>query len=118
MPKLPKFMRNLTVRQTVAMAVASLVLLLASVVLSLSLATNTALENNDLAVLDAQQAQLNQANNMLWREIGEISSAQAMEQRIRAAGYAPPDKVEFLPTAPAPVTATIPLTSTPGEGGR
>jgi hypothetical protein len=118
LPRLPRFMRDLTLRQTVAMVVASGVLLLASVFLSLSLATDTALLNNDLAVLDVKQAQINQANNVLWREIGDVSSAQAMEQRIRAAGYAPPDKVEFLPTAVAPLTATVPLTGTPGEGGR
>ena len=107
-------------RQALVVAIASAVLLLTLVVLWLALSTRTAVLSRQLEESDTRQDQLDQEVNAIWNELGEVTSAQQMNKRMREAGFVPAEGMEFLaqPTATTTLSTTIPATPTVEGGDR
>jgi hypothetical protein len=111
-----KQFRYPTNRQALVAAIASAMLLITLVVLWLATSTRTAVLNYQLETLDERQVQVDEEINAIWTQMGEVTSAQVMERRIRDAGFAPAEGMEFLvqATATAMVSPTVSMTSTDG----
>ncbi len=89
---------NISTRMAWFLAIVSTALLVGLITYWLMLATRTALLSKDLELLETQNKQLIEQINHKWADIGTASTQDAMEQRARAAGYHPPDRVEYLVT--------------------
>ena len=113
MQKLKQF-RYPSNRQALMAAVCSGVLLFTLVVLWLAVSTHTALMSRELDGYDAQLAQITDETNSLWKQIGDATAPREMDRRMRAAGYAIPDQVEFLVAQP---TATVVTSTVTLSGG-
>ncbi|MFN3705330.1 MAG: hypothetical protein ACK4WM_04985 [Thermoflexales bacterium] len=87
---------SLTDRQVLALFLASILLLTGLTVMWLATSTRSAMLAAELEMLEARHAQLTNAINTIWSEIGEITSPQAMHERARAAGYRPAARIEFI----------------------
>jgi hypothetical protein len=74
--------------------------------------------NYQLETLDERQVQVDEEINVIWTQLGEVTSAQVMERRIRDAGFAPAEGMEFLvqATATGMLSPTVSMTSTDGTG--
>ncbi len=103
-------------RQALMAAVSSGVLLFTLVVLWLAVSTHTALMSRQLDIYDRQSQSVTDETNALWKQIGDITSPQEMERRMKAAGYSAPDGVQFL--LPQPTSTAIMTTSIAGGGSR
>lgn len=106
-----KRLRYPSTRQALFAALFTGVLLLVFVVLWLTASTRTAQQNERLADLEARQEQIIIETSQLLKEIGDQTSPQTMERRMREAGFAPPETIEFLLAVP---TVTITPTT---QGG-
>jgi hypothetical protein len=97
-------------RQAMAAVIACAVLLAVLVVMWLAVATNTALLNQQLDQNDANQRQLTEEANQLWRHIGDVTSPAQMKTRMQQAGFGTPASTLYLfvPTATAVISPTIP----------
>jgi hypothetical protein len=103
-----------THRQALLAALGSAALLITLVVLWLVVSTQTALLNKQLDEYDMRQSQLDNDTNLLWKQLGEMTSAPEMERRMREAGYVTPASVEFL--VPAATSTVISPTASVGGG--
>lgn len=112
-----KQFRYPTNRQALMVAIASAALLITLVILWLAVSTRTALLSRQLDEHDARQNVLNQEINLLWTQIGDATSPQAMDRRMQEAGFAMPKGVEFLVAAPAPTDSPQVTTTTALKGG-
>ncbi len=99
-------------RRTLALTLASAGLFTVLVVLWLSVSTRAAILNQQLDALEAQRAALEGEITEIQEHIGDATSPQVIEQRMRAAGFEEPADVRFLlaPTQAATMTTT---TTTP-----
>jgi hypothetical protein len=98
-------------RQAMALAAVTGMAFAALIVAWLAMSTRTALLNQQLDDLDAQQTQLLEEINRTWTEIGEETAPRAMEDRARQLGFKPVEEMEYLVTTPE-VTTTAPITLT------
>ena len=101
-----------SIRHAFFAALFSGILLSVFVVVWLFISTRTALQNNQLAELENRQTQLAQETNLLWKQLGEITSPQEMNRRMAEAGYVVPEGIEFL--LPAPTAVISPTVTLPG----
>jgi cell division protein FtsB len=101
-------------RRALTLALASAGLFTIMAVLWLSVSTRAAILNQQLDALEARRAALEREITEIQEQIGDATSAQIMEQRMRAAGFQEPEDMRFLlvPTPAAPVTATTTMTTT------
>ena len=110
-----KQFRYPSIRQAFFAALFSGILLGVFVVLWLFISTRTALQNNQLDELESRHIQLAQDINLLWKQLGEITSPKEMNRRMAGSGYIVPEDTEFLLPLP---TAVISATVTPQGGVR
>lgn len=103
-----KRLRYPSTRQALFAALFTGVLLLVFVVLWLTASTRTAQQNERLADLEARQEQIIIETSQLLKEIGDQTSPQNMVRRMREAGFAAPETIEFL--LPVPTVAITPTT--------
>jgi hypothetical protein len=89
------------------------ILLVVFIFLWLYISTRTALMNNELAELEGRQFTLTQNTNLLWTELGQITSPEQMKLRMDKEGFITPEDKEFLVPAPTAVISPT-ITSTPG----
>lgn len=108
-----KQFRYPTNRRALMMAISSAAILITMAVLWLVVSTDTALMNRKLHLYDERQEQILQETNLIWKQIGQATSAQAMDKRMHDAGFAQPQGLEFLISRPATATITSTL---PGAG--
>ncbi len=94
-----------TNRQALMMTITSGIVLIAMMIGWLSVSTNTALLNRKLLLYDERQEQIGQETMAIWTQIGEVTSLQEMDKRIREAGYAQPQAIEFM--VPKLVTSAV-----------
>lgn len=96
-------------RRALTLALASAGLFTVVAVLWLSVSTRAAILNQQLDALDAKRAALEREIAEMQEQIGDLTSAQVMEQRMRAAGFQEPEDMRFLivPTQAPPVTTTM-----------
>lgn len=111
-------------RRALMLALASAGLFTVMAILWLSVSTRAAILNQQLDALEGQRAALEREITEIQEQIGDATSAQVMEQRMRAAGFQEPEDLRFLlvPTQVGPVTATMTMTATiepgrPASGG-
>ncbi len=112
-------------RRALTLTLASAGLFTVMVVLWLSVSTRAAILNQRLDALEAQRAALEREITEIQEQIGDATSVQVMEQRMRAVGFQEPEDVRFLlvPTQAPPLTATTTMTamatieSGPAEAG-
>ena len=108
-----KQFRYPTNRQALMAALASGAIFIILVLLWLAVTTRTTLLNRQLDDLDAQRDQITQQTNLVWKQIGEITSPQEMDRRMRDAGFVPPEGIEYLVQA----TVTVPISPALSLGG-
>jgi hypothetical protein len=108
-----------TNRQALIVAIASGALLATLIILWLGVTTHTVLLNSQLDTYDARVEQITHATNDVVSQLGDVTSPQKMDVRMREAGYRLPDGVEFLVPVVAPSVATSSslTTTTPQVGG-
>ncbi len=94
-------------------AITSGIVLITMAITWLVVSTDTALLNRKLRLDDFHQEQIRQETMTLWRQIGDVTSTQEMERRMREAGFTQPQSLEYM--VPQAVTTT--LTSTIQTGG-
>lgn len=107
-------------RRALTLALASAGLFTIMAVLWLSVSTRAAILNQQLDALEAQRAALEREITEIQEQIGDATSAQVMEQRMRAAGFQEPEDMRFLlvPTQTPAVTVTATVEAAPaGPGG-
>jgi BMFP domain-containing protein YqiC len=88
--------RSFTDRQAAALAIVSGLVFGILVVVWLMLSTRTALLNERIDQLDAQQTQLMDQMSQTLLDIGEATAPKAMQERARRLGYRPAERIEFL----------------------
>jgi hypothetical protein len=104
------------VRRPAALLAASAALLAALMALWLAVSTRAAMSTADIEMLERRRYQLELENTEMERRIGELTAIPAFEQRMRAAGFDAPARVEYLVAAGAGVTGT-PAISATAPGG-
>lgn len=109
-------------RRALTLALASAGLFVVMTILWLSVSTRAAILNQQLDALDARRAALEREIAEIQEQIGDLTSAQVIELRMRAAGFQEPEDMRFLPapTQAPPATATMesgPVGSGSATGG-
>ena len=94
-------------------AITSGIVLITMAITWLVVSTDTALLNRKLRLYDFRQEQIRQETMTLWRQIGDVTSTQEMERRVREAGFTQPQSLEYM----VPQAVTITMTSTNQTGG-
>ncbi|HQV69244.1 MAG TPA: hypothetical protein PLJ62_01580 [Thermoflexales bacterium] len=107
-----KFLRsiNLSVKQAAIVLAASAVLFTALLLAFLNISTGTAAANRELDRQAQQDRDLTREINDLQTEIGKLTAADRMEQRVKDAGFVTPAKVEHLVVASDGLTTTATMT--------
>ena len=97
-------------------AITSGIVLITMAITWLVVSTDTALLTRKLRLDDFHQEQIRQETMTLWRQIGDVTSTQEMERRMREAGFTQPQSLEYM--VPQAVTTTLTSTIHPGGGVR
>lgn len=98
---------NLTLKQAAIVLVVAAALFTALLLAFLNISTSTAAANRDLDRQAEQDRDLTREINDLQTEIGKLTAAERMEERVKAAGFVTPSKVEHLVVASDAVTTTV-----------
>ena len=101
---------NLTLKQAAIVLVVSAALFTALLLAFLNIITSTAAANRDLDRQAEQDRDLTREINDLQTEIGRLTAAERMEERVKAAGFVTPSKIEHLIVSGSGITATVTVT--------
>jgi cell division protein FtsL len=97
---------ELSVRQGLVLAAASLALLLALSIMWLSMSTRTAVLNAQITELDAARRDLSDQINQRWTEIGQAGVPETMQTRAQQLGFKQ-GTLEYLVLPTPVITATV-----------
>ncbi len=104
--------RSFTERRSVALLVVSAAVLSVLMALWLAVSTRAAMSTADIETRERYRYRLELENTEMERRIGELTAIPAFEQRMRAAGFDAPARIEYLVAAGAGVTDTAAITAT------
>lgn len=103
-------LEKVTVKQAALALLASAVLFTALLLAFLNISTGTALANRELDKQAQRDRDLTREINDLQTEIGRLTAAERMEERVKAAGFVTPSKIEHLIVSGSGITATVTVT--------
>jgi len=109
-------LRSFTERRPVALLVACATVLAVLMALWLAVSTRAAMSTADIEMLERRRYQLELENTEMERRIGELTAIPAFEQRMRAAGFDAPARIEYLVATGAEVTSAPAITGTSPGG--
>jgi len=113
-----KRLREYRLRRPLGLAIASAAVLGVLTILWLAVSTRSAILSAQLSDLDDKWKLIEWENTELERNIGQLTSVQTMDQRMRVAGFGLPERAIYitvtvdLPATPAGLFVTATLTGT------